>query len=720
MVEHHFNNQGFIQSLVELIEINICNENFGAKELAEAAGMSQRKLSFKLRTIRNSSVSRFICETRLQKALEILQNEDITAAEVAYKVGFGSATYFNKCFHEFFGYPPGKIRKEKFNSVEKLNPYKKISGFLSERSFLKAVTYAFGGLIFISALLLVINYTFIKKSSANAFALNSKNLITSIAILPLENLSDSTANQYFIDGVMEEILTSLSQIHDLRVVSRSSVEQFRGSRISTSEIAKKLKVDYLLIGSGQKYGNRFRLRVQLIETSKDRQIWAKPYEQEISEPRDIFKIQSEVAQSVASELKATITPEEKRKIEKIPTTNLTAYDYYQRGNEEFSKYPFPYYNKESLKKAEILFHKAVECDSTFAQAYVGLAYVLWKRWDHDNTILGDRELNNYIDSMLVLANKALSLDDQLPQAYIVRGEYYSVKGSVEQALEEWNTGLKYNPNEGAPYGMIGGMYEELDIVASLENLQKAAFLQHGPELTQTLTIIGLDYYKAGFPEKGNYFFLETLKLDEDSVKYADNIINSKARTMGDYKKAVAHFERRYVADSTNEEILLLLGYYNSLIGNNMESLKHYRKYLSAINDINVYNSRFTRYARLGYAYFKCGFNKEADYYFNKQIETCKTRLMSVRPGEKIYWLYPLAGAYACQGDKDKAYENLRIFNKAQSFTLEWVTLLKTDPIFQSIRNEPEFQKIVKDVEAKYKAEHERVIKWIEGNRGLSE
>ena len=155
-----------------------------------------------------------------------------------------------------------------------------------------------------------------------------------------------------------------------------------------------------------------------------------------------------------------------------------------------------------------------------------------------------------------------------------------------------------------------------------------------------------------------------------------------------------------LADSTNEEILLRLGYYYSLIGKDKESLKYYRKYLSAINAINEYNSRFTRFTRLGYAYFKCGFSKEADYYFNKQIETCKGRLMSVRPGEKIYWLYPLAGVYACQGDKDKAYENLRAFNQARSFTLEWVTLLKTDPIFDSLRNEPEFQKIVRGCRSK--------------------
>ena len=544
MIEHAATDQIFIRKLTEIVLANLGNENFGAKELERETGISRRSLDRRLKAAADKTLSQFIRETRLHRALEMLQNENVTASEVAYKVGFTSPAYFNTCFHEFFGYPPGKVNKRGPGNHEEINPVKVTAEQPGIRSLWRVVIIGLSVILVFAVLIYQVSDGILKRSSVNGGSA-VRNHGKSIAVLPFNNLSDSIANQYFIDGIMEEILTSLSKIHDLRVVSRTSAEQFRGSKISTSEIAKKLKVAYLVEGSGQKYGNRFRLRVQLIETSNDRHIWAKSYEQEISEPRDIFNIQSEVAQSVASELKATITPEEKRIIEKIPTTNLTAYDFYQRGNEEFAKHPFPDFNKESVKKAETLFNNSVRCDSSFALAYVGLAYVLWKRWDNDNSILGNGELNIYMDSMLVLANKALSLDDQLPEAYILRGEYYSVKGSVNKALEEWNKALKYNPNDGGPYQMIGGMYEELDIVKSLENLQKAAFLKHGPELTQTLTILGLDYYKAGFPEKGNYFFLETLKLDEDSVNFSDNIMNSKARTMGDYEKAVAHFERRY-------------------------------------------------------------------------------------------------------------------------------------------------------------------------------
>jgi TolB-like protein/AraC-like DNA-binding protein/Tfp pilus assembly protein PilF len=713
MSGHHRNNQEFIDSLEDFILVNIGNQDFGAKGLADAAGMSPRKLSQKLRSVKGISVSRFICETRLKKALELLQTEDLTASEAGYKVGFGSPTYFNKCFHEFFGYPPGKIRKEDSDNTGKLNTIRKRQEFFAGKSLIQKVISAIGGLITLAGLFFIVNYLFVKKSVVDGSDVNSISRERSLAVLPFKNLSDSAADQYFIDGVMDEILINLSRIHDLRVVSRSSVAQFRESKMSTSEIGKKLNVDFLVTASCQKYGNTFRLRVQLIDALKDRQIWAKSYDKEISKPRDIFNIQSDVAQSVASELKATITPEEKQTIEKVPTTNLTAYDLYQRGNTEFLKYFFPYFDKESVRRAEMLFLSALECDSTFALPYVGLAFVLWRRWDQDNALLLNGKSNNYLDSMLVLANKALTLDYQIAEAYLVRGEYYSVRGSVEKALEEWNKAIKYNPNEGIAYTMIGGMYEELDIVKSLEYLQKAAFLNHGRDLVQTLKTIGSDYYKAGFPDQGNYFLLEALKLDGDSDKYFNIKVRCIASTLGDYKRAVEHFENSYSSNPANEEVLLLLGYYNSLLGYDEESLKYYKIYLSVINDSDEYNTRSTRFSRIGYAYYKCGFRKEADYYLKRQIELCKARLASVRPGEKIYFLYPLAGAYICIGEKEKAYESLRMFDRADSFTKEWVTLLKRDPQFNSIRAEPEFQKILKDVESKYKAEHERVGRWLE-------
>ena len=144
----------------------------------------------------------------------------------------------------------------------------------------------------------------------------------SIAVLPFRNDSPNDSTTYFLNGVMEEILNNLQKISDFsRVLSRNSVEQFRNNTTkSMPEIAKKLNVNYIVEGSGQKYGNKFVLRVQLIAAEKEKHLWGKSYEQEIHETTDIINIQSQIAQSIAAELKATITPEEKQLINKIPTT----------------------------------------------------------------------------------------------------------------------------------------------------------------------------------------------------------------------------------------------------------------------------------------------------------------------------------------------------------------------------------------------------------------
>ena len=118
--------------------------------------------------------------------------------------------------------------------------------------------------------------------------------------------------------------------------------------------------------------------------------------------------------------------------------------------------------------------------------------------------------------------------------------------------------------------------------------------------------------------------------------------------------------------------------------------------------------------RIGYAYWQNGYKKEAEYYFNEQIKYCNRMIELKRSyGQKLYAYYDLAGVYAFRGEKDKAYKNLRIFNQIQRIPLWMAMLIKTDPLFNSIRNEPEFQQIAKDIEAKYQAEHERVRKWLE-------
>jgi TolB-like protein len=511
---------------------------------------------------------------------------------------------------------------------------------------------------------------------------------------------------------MEEVLNNLQKIKEFRVLSRTSTDQFKGqNKPSIPAIAKKLNVNYVVEGSGQKYGNKFVLRVQLITGKNERHLWAKSYKKEIQTVSDQISIQSEIAQSIAAELKATITPDEKQRIEKTPTASLTAYDFYQKGREAERKFSLTNLsafsdftmgsadntsNIQAIERAKKMYNTALKYDSTFALAYVGLASVYWNK-----NYYKEYFSENFLDSVLYLAKKALSLDNQLPDAHNIMGMYYGEKGDHSQALEEFDQAIKLNPNDWMAY------YKKGDI----KSLQIAASLNHGLELPIIIGSIALSYTDGGFIEKANNN-LEYLKLIAEPIQYLNFAAYSEHK-QGYWGKAIEYSKKAYDIDSTNIETLEMLGYCYSFIGQFEESLKYYKKYVERQKASGQLAFIFSH--RIGYAYFKNGYKKEAEYYFDEQIDYCIDLIKSDRPwSQLLYTYYDLAGVYAFRGDKVKAYKNLEIFNQRQKEEDLWmVSLIKTDPLFDSIRNEPEFQQIVRDVEARYQVHHERVKKWLE-------
>ncbi len=579
----------------------------------------------------------------------------------------------------------------------------------------KIATYVSGAII-----IALVAFNFISKRNLNA---DLSKLEKSIAVLPFINDSPSDSNQYFINGIMEEVLNNLQKIKDFRILSRTSTDQYKGpDRPTIPEIAKKLVVNYIVEGSGQKYGNKFVLRVQLIAANNERHLWAKSYEKEIKATSDQISLQSEIAQSIATELKVIITPNEKQLIEKIPTTNLTAYDFYQRGREEERKYSLTNFtalstgafykpsNKQAVERAEKMYNTALKYDSTFALAYIGLASVYWNKHFYEQYFL-----KSFLDSVLFLSKKALYFDNQLTDAYYIRGRYYAEKGLIKQALEEYDKALKFNPNNWLAYFGKGDLISQDDPVETIKNLQKAASLNYGSELPLIIVSLTESYFDTGFIEKANNN-LEYFKLIGDSTQYLWIAAYGEIK-QGYWGKAIEFNKKGYAIDSTDVETLDNLGYCHSFLGQFEESLKYYKKYVErkkALGQFYLLESH-----RIGYAYFKNGYKKEAEYYFDKQIDYCNDLIKSDRPwAQLLYPYYDLAGVYAFRGDKVKAYKNLKIFNQRQKEYLWMVSLIKTDPLFDSIRNEPEFQQIIGDVESKYQAEHERVRKWLEENHML--
>lgn len=702
-------NQVFISKLTEITLANLGDENFGVNDLAREAGMSLYHVSTKLKAITNKTISQFIRETRLLKALEMLQNEGVTVSEVAYKVGFGSPTYFNTCFHEFFGYPPGEVKKRNFIIREERESVQIMRKQTSNRSVNRAGIKAFAGILLLSLFTFLAYHTLftttpVAKLGSSAFLYKK-----SIAVLPFRNLSDSTNNQYFIDGLMEQILTNLSKIHELRVISRTSVDQFRETGKSTKEIGKILNVDYIVEGSGQKYGNRFRLSVQLIETSTDSHIWAKPYDQEISETRDIFNIQSQIAQAIARELEAKITPEEKQLIEKASTTNLTALDFYQRGQEEYEKYADEPENKLWLQKANSMYRKALESDSAFALAYTGLADVYWSS-HFENEFLSV----NYVDSVPILCDIALSFDNKLPEAHYLKGEYYYATGKPEEAMKEYDKAIEYNPNDANSYIGKALLYDNYyyDYINAIHNYEKAISYHRGRSLLALLTIIRYPYLKAGFIEEARHYTQEAFRFSGDTISYYYNLSEIESLS-GNDSISIKYLEKGYSIDSNNITVLVLLGSAYTDLHQPAVAMKYFKKCIERDTSVGViFSSGY--YCSVGFAYLQNGNKEKAEYYFNKQIEI-SNRLIELHRStyqEQSGKYLTLAYVYSAMGEKEKALKNLEIYNQRKVMSLWDVYAFRHSPLFDNIRDDPEFRKIVNDIESKYMAQHERARKWL--------
>ncbi len=253
-------------------------------------------------------------------------------------------------------------------------------------------------------------------------------------------------------------------------------------------------------------------------------------------------MQSEIAQAIAAEIKAIITPEEKHLIKKAPTTSLTAYDSFQRVREEHWKFWSNTNNREALERAEGLYHYALENDSTFAQAYTGLAWVYWNKHYWETFFSED-----FLDSDLILANIALSYDDQLAEAYTVKGYYYTQFGKRDKAIKEYDKAIKLNPNDWMAYSRKGRLYFIDDFVKTFDNYHKAASLNHAPELPYLLRNHSRAYNSTGFMGKSKYYNQEALKLDGDSLAYY-YVLTISEYYFGNYAKAVAIGKKGYAIE----------------------------------------------------------------------------------------------------------------------------------------------------------------------------
>jgi TolB-like protein/Tfp pilus assembly protein PilF len=316
----------------------------------------------------------------------------------------------------------------------------------------------------------------------------------SIAVLPFENLSDDKQNSYFTDGVQDEILMDLAKIKDLKVISRTSVMQYKNAgHRDVKEIAKQLGVAHVLEGSVQRATNRIRVTAQLIDARTDSHVWANHYDREVA---DIFAIQTEIAKAIADQLRAKLSPDERASIEQAPTMDLTAFGLYSRARTLMLSSSFSARTKENLLQAVDLLDEAVARDPKFFSAYCQLVFA------HDILYLTNLDhtpaRRSAADSAL---QAALRLKPDAGQAHLVSAEhFYRGYLDYERARAEIALAQRKLPNDPLAFELLGyidrrqGRWEE-----STRNFERE--IEVDPRNLYILQQISLTYqYQRRYPE----------------------------------------------------------------------------------------------------------------------------------------------------------------------------------------------------------------------------
>jgi adenylate cyclase len=319
----------------------------------------------------------------------------------------------------------------------------------------------------------------------------------SIAVLPFTNLSGDPEQEYFSDGITEDIITDLSKVSGLFVISRNSSFLYKGKIVKPEQVGQDLGVRYLLEGSVRKAGNRVRITAQLIDTNTGYHLWAERYDRE---RQDIFALQDEVTQQIVCALQVKLTDSEECCFGRTPTTNMEAYECFLRGLELFSQR-----SKEANAQARELFEQAIRLDANFAAAYarLGRTHILdWAfQWKEDPQCSG---------RAVALARQAIDLDPTLPGAHQTLAYVYLMQKQFDQAIVEAETAVRLDPNDADALVTLGEILSCAGRSAeSLNYIEKALLLDpHYPP--SFLFALGQSYYLLGRHEEALATFKRVL------------------------------------------------------------------------------------------------------------------------------------------------------------------------------------------------------------------
>jgi adenylate cyclase len=312
----------------------------------------------------------------------------------------------------------------------------------------------------------------------------------SIAVLPFENMSADPDQEYFSDGITEDIITELSKISGLFVIARHSAFTFKGQSVSLKHVGRELGVRYVLEGSVRKSGNRLRITAQLIDASTDHHLWAERFDREVE---DIFAVQEEVARQVAAAMKVALKPEESARLAHAPTENLGAYELYLR-----TRMTFWPPGRDNILNAQIGYQSVIEADPTFAGGFAG------KSIAHSMSVIYRHSTEPDIDARIALelADKATTMDDDFALSHSAIAMAFSSVGRHEEAVAAAQRAVALQPGDGDSYMFLS---VSLSFAGRFEEAREAALLAHriDPKFAPSLYALGRAYFMLGRYEESN-------------------------------------------------------------------------------------------------------------------------------------------------------------------------------------------------------------------------
>jgi len=515
----------------------------------------------------------------------------------------------------------------------------------------------FGTVVLIIALLLI--WKFIPFTP-------TPDLDKSIAVKPFWNESNDTTNMYFVNGMMEDIRNNLSKISDLRVISRTTMEKYRETKLTASEIAKEVGVSYLLEGSVQKMGNQVKIHAQLINAEEDDHVWQDTYTKDIGDIKMYFEIQSEISKTIAEEIGANIKSVEGEHIDAIPTSSPLAYDYYLRGKEIM----YAINEMEDIESAIQMYEKAVAIDSSFALAWVGLAESnRWLYWVHIRHYSGDKndhfkKIQRQIDKTKKYLDKAIALAPELMEVRREEGAYYyQCKGDYTKALQISERLSMDYPNDDATLFLIAIILRRTgELEKSIEYSKKATSLNPSNWLYWNETgntLVHIRKYKEA--EK---YYKKAIILNPTPDWYNGNLFELYISYTGEYKKAKQYLDK--LADVLPE---FYLKYGKAQIFN-LEG-EFYRAiseldgiaYDSTVNEVN-----FFKHLGLGWNYDNISEEEKAKENYKKAKEIFELNIPNEDKEASIYSYYALS--LAGLGMKEQAIDTVNKALEIQSYSGE--------------------------------------------------